>query len=284
MGIDSSPAPQAPEDSQRKPRILLVDDEQQVLRSLKRLLRREPYVIETANDAATALAILEEQPVNLIISDQRMPGTTGTELLDQVRRRWPETIRIILSGYSEVNAILKAINVGAVYKYLTKPWNDEEIKLHIRRALELATLKEENRRLLEESRCKDSELERQRNDSNWLQHLDAGGLIFDGQGRILECNRRAEDLLQNLEIRPVEETSQRTLPPELLPLTVNCCDPGQGRLGLCGHELQWRCRPLDKPEAGPLYVLTIWEEVSTVGATLDSPTAKAGSTFAGPAL
>ena len=128
-------------------RVLLVDDEQSILRALKRLLRREPYDVAATASPRNAVRMLEEQPASLVVSEQRMVEMTGADLLQAVRERWPETIRIILSGYPEASAIRSAINSGLVYKHLTKPWGDEEIKLEIRRALEQYDLAAEDRHL-----------------------------------------------------------------------------------------------------------------------------------------
>ena len=136
-----------PQSAIGKRRVLLVDDEKKILASLRRLLRREDYELITANCGPEALELLEADPVQLIISDYRMPGMTGVELLREVRQRWPDTLRIILSGYSEVSTIIAAINEGEIYKFISKPWNDEEIKLHVRRALEQHELEEENKRM-----------------------------------------------------------------------------------------------------------------------------------------
>ena len=117
-------------------RVLLVDDEESILRALERLLRREPYELAATASPRDALRLLEERPACLVVSEQRMVEMAGADFLLEVRRRWPETIRIILSGYPDASAARDAVNSGAVYRYLAKPWNDEEIKLEIRRALE----------------------------------------------------------------------------------------------------------------------------------------------------
>ena len=100
-----------------------------------------------ADGGEDALRMMEAQPFQLVISDQCMPAMTGLELLTEVRRRWPDTIRIILSGYTEVNTILAAINETAIFKFITKPWNDEEIKLNIVQALEQYELEAKYRRM-----------------------------------------------------------------------------------------------------------------------------------------
>ncbi len=128
-------------------RVLLVDDEESILRALERLLRREPYEVVATASPRDAVRMLEEQPAGLVVSEQRMMEMAGADFLQQVRQRWPETIRIILSGYPDASAARDAVNSGAGYKYLTKPWDDEEIKLEIRRALEQYDLAVEDRRL-----------------------------------------------------------------------------------------------------------------------------------------
>ncbi|ACL03305.1 response regulator [Desulfatibacillum aliphaticivorans] len=116
--------------------VLCVDDEVNILHSLKRLLRREPYNVLTATSGDEALNILEKNEVQLIVCDQRMPGMSGTELMSRVRDLYPETIRIVLSGYSEIKTITEAINKGHIYKFFFKPWDDENLKLEIRAALQ----------------------------------------------------------------------------------------------------------------------------------------------------
>lgn len=115
-------------------RLLLVDDEPNILNALRRLLRREGYQILVAEHGLAALEILAREPVQVIVSDQRMPGMTGTELLAKVRDMYPDTIRMVLSGYSEVSALTDAINHGAIYRFLSKPWQDDDLKTEIRQA------------------------------------------------------------------------------------------------------------------------------------------------------
>ncbi|HEY3432451.1 MAG TPA: EAL domain-containing protein [Rhodocyclaceae bacterium] len=116
------------------PTLLLVDDEPYILNSLKRLLRRENYRVLTATSGPEALEILALNPVRVVISDQRMPEMSGIELLSKVKSLYPDTVRIILSGYSELATVTDAINRGAVWKYLTKPWDDETLKEEVRKA------------------------------------------------------------------------------------------------------------------------------------------------------
>ncbi len=143
---------------EKRYRILAVDDEVNILHSLRRLLRKENYELLLANSAEEGLNILEKGEVNLIISDQRMPGMKGVEFLKRVMELYPDTIRIILSGYTDVNAITAAINEGHIYQFILKPWNDEELKSIIRRALEQWELQMENKRLVEKIKRQNEEL------------------------------------------------------------------------------------------------------------------------------
>ncbi|MGH8084382.1 MAG: EAL domain-containing protein [Lysobacter sp.] len=114
--------------------LLLLDDEENVLRSLVRLFRRDGYRILTANSVSEAFDLLASNAVQVIVSDQRMPDMSGTEFLGRVRDLYPDTIRLVLSGYTDVATITEAINRGAIYRFLTKPWNDDELREHIHAA------------------------------------------------------------------------------------------------------------------------------------------------------
>lgn len=114
--------------------LLIVDDEPGILSALKRLLRHDGYVILTADSPAAAFEQLARRTVHVVISDQRMPDMNGTEFLARVRRMYPETIRIVLSGYADLNSVTDAINRGAIYRFLTKPWDDEALRDQIREA------------------------------------------------------------------------------------------------------------------------------------------------------
>ncbi|MBL0169079.1 MAG: response regulator [Propionivibrio sp.] len=123
------------EGSERQERtLLLVDDEPDILNSLKRLLRRSGYRILTAGSAAEGLELLALNSVQVIVSDQRMPNMSGSEFLGRVKILYPDSMRIVLSGYTEVAALTDAINRGAIYKFVTKPWNDDDLRRVIREA------------------------------------------------------------------------------------------------------------------------------------------------------
>lgn len=117
-------------------KVLLVDDERCVTAGLKRQLRGEPYQILEAGSGAEALTILAEEQVDVIISDEQMPGMPGSEFLTQVRRAYPDTIRIILTGHASIESAVQAINEGGIYRYLLKPCSPLEMASTIRQALE----------------------------------------------------------------------------------------------------------------------------------------------------
>ncbi|MBT9299715.1 MULTISPECIES: HD domain-containing phosphohydrolase [Pseudomonas] len=119
-----------------KPTVLLVDDEESILNSLRRLLRGQPYEVLLAASAAQALEIMATQPVDLIMSDARMPVMDGATLLAETHRLYPATSRILLTGYADLTMIIKAINEGQIHRYISKPWNDEEMLLVLRQSLE----------------------------------------------------------------------------------------------------------------------------------------------------
>lgn len=119
-------------------KLLLVDDEPNVLSSLSRLLRREGYTIITASSPSEAFDHLAREPIQVIISDQRMQEMSGTEFLTQVRQRFPDTVRLVLTGYNELEPVTAAINRGDIYKFLSKPWDDDQLREHIREAFRMA--------------------------------------------------------------------------------------------------------------------------------------------------
>ena len=150
---DTSAAPETPPAS-----ILLVDDEASILSSLRRLLRPVGYRIHIAESGRAGLEILEKEPMDLVISDMRMPEMDGAKFLEQVRQRWPATMRILLTGYADVTSTIEAINRGEIYRYVSKPWDDNDLMLVVREALESARLRNENARLLALTQAQNEEL------------------------------------------------------------------------------------------------------------------------------
>ncbi|MFZ5996047.1 MAG: ATPase, T2SS/T4P/T4SS family [Nitrospirota bacterium] len=132
--------------------LLFVDDEENVLHALRRIFLDENYEILTAPTGADALKLMEDNVIHLVISDFKMPGMNGADLLKEIKTRWPETIRIMLTGHADIQAIMGAVNEGAVYKFITKPWNDEDLRLTVSLALQQYALIQENKRLKEIAR------------------------------------------------------------------------------------------------------------------------------------
>jgi diguanylate cyclase (GGDEF)-like protein len=204
----------------RQPTLLLVDDEENILSALKRLLRRDGYRIITATSAEQGLQRLAEETIDVIVSDQRMPGMTGVEFLLRAKALYPHTLRLVLSGYTELQSIIDAVNQGAIYKFLTKPWDDERLRSHIAEAFHQKGLGDENRRLTEQVDRSNADLaqvndklagllEQQREQAELMQ-ASAGSLraVFealpvpvlgvDGDGCLVFVNEQAEQLLPEL--------------------------------------------------------------------------------------
>ncbi|MDR2625564.1 MAG: response regulator [Zoogloeaceae bacterium] len=127
--------------------LLLVDDKADVLAALRRMLRPDGYKILTALGGAAGLDILEKQPVDVILSEQRMQHMSGVEFLSQARNLQPHCVRMVLTGYLEIQSIAKTVNEGAIYKILTKPWDDEQLRAALREAFAYKQLADDNRRL-----------------------------------------------------------------------------------------------------------------------------------------
>lgn len=129
-------------------KILCVDDEPNVLKALNRLFMDEDYEIFSAASGEEGLALLAEQwDIQVVISDYRMPGMNGVDFLKAVHDGWPDTIRIVLSGYADTASVVAAINEGQIYKFIGKPWNDDELKATISQAIESYGLERKNQAL-----------------------------------------------------------------------------------------------------------------------------------------
>jgi putative nucleotidyltransferase with HDIG domain len=131
----------------REHTVLFVDDEVNILRAVQRLLRHEPCRVLTASRGSEALSLLASEAAQVVVSDQRMPEMNGVELLSVIRERHPDAVRMMLTGYTEMNVAVEAINHGEIYRLITKPWNDEELKATLRQAFDHYDLKSEIRRL-----------------------------------------------------------------------------------------------------------------------------------------
>ena len=139
---------ESPAMPEKLPRILLVDDEPSILAALRRLLRNRGFDVVTADSGAAGLANLEHEPVDVVVSDMRMPEMTGAQFLEQVFYKWPDVKRILLTGYSDADSTIAAVNKGKIWRYISKPWDDEDMVLTVQQATAHRHLMNENSRLL----------------------------------------------------------------------------------------------------------------------------------------
>ena len=168
-----------------RPRILIVDDEEAILETMT-FTFMDLYEVLTTADPTKAISILEEnQPVSVVITDQRMPGLTGVELLKQIYEKFPDTVRIILTGFADSDATIEAINDGHIYGYINKPWEPEELKAIVRRASELHALALENRRLVDDLRHANLFL------AAVMDRLRTGAIAIDRDGIVRAVNKPA---------------------------------------------------------------------------------------------
>jgi DNA-binding NtrC family response regulator len=192
--------------------LLLVDDEENILASLRRLLRKDGYTLLTASSGQAGLDLLAHEKVDVIISDQRMPNMVGTVFLKKAQELSPDSVRMILSGYTDLESVTAAINEGAVYKFLTKPWDDEILRLSIREALRHKWIQDENRMLqgmlvevnAELARANEQLAERAdfaqealQNLQDVVHELPVALLGIDGNGLLVFANRAAMALFDN---------------------------------------------------------------------------------------
>jgi len=177
--------------SERPIDILFVDDEKNVLQSLKRLCIDDNHSVILANSGEEALEILKNNPnIGLIVSDQRMPAMTGSELLEKAKEMLPDAVRILLTGYADINAVVDAINRGGAYRYITKPWNDEELLQIIRDSVRRYSLIRENKRLQKIITKQNDELKR------WNSQLEY--FVQEQTLEIQNKNKELEKLNENL--------------------------------------------------------------------------------------
>ncbi|MFA4830354.1 MAG: response regulator [Thermodesulfovibrionales bacterium] len=189
-------------------RILCVDDEQNVLKSLERFFIDDNYEILCAASGEEGLEIMQKvAPVQIVISDYRMPGMNGVEFLKEVCSRWPNTVRIVLSGYADTAAVVSAINEGQIYKFIPKPWDENDLRVAISNSIDRYFLYKKNLQLSGElKRLKDM-----------LDGLPAAVLCIDPDGLIVFINQKGNELFKE-ESRIIPGTSNRyALPAEIQP-------------------------------------------------------------------
>ena len=161
-------------------RLLIVDDEENVCRALRRTLRKEGYELFFASQPSEALSLLKTTPVDVVISDHLMPNMTGLEFLKIVHDRHPDSLRIMLTGHADMQTAIDAINQGEIYRFLTKPWDDTELKVTLHLAFEQLELERENRKLLAMVRRQHDLIQ-----SLETQYPGIGELVRDAEGRIV---------------------------------------------------------------------------------------------------
>ena len=195
-----------------KPAVLLVDDEESILNSLRRLLRGQPFEVLLAGSGAQALEIMAAQRIDLVMSDARMPGMDGAQLLAEVHRLYPATSRILLTGYADVTTIIKAINEGQIHRYISKPWNDEELPLILNQALEHQRLQRLTREQNEQLKALNATLEKRvvARTAELQQTADMLDLAYDELKRSYVTGTEVFSLLANLRL-PKEKQTNRPL-------------------------------------------------------------------------
>ena len=190
------------------PIILFVDDELNILKTLQRLFLDEDYDLHTANSGQEALDLIDSgvHPT-VIVSDQRMPEMNGAEFLARAKEKAPDSIRMVLTGYADINAAIKAINLGGIYRYIMKPWNDEDLKLTVRDAVDHFNLVLENRKLNHEIVIKNNKLA----ELNKLLEKKVEERTRELLQKVRELKGR--DLIQQylLKVHPLEELLQTVL-------------------------------------------------------------------------
>lgn len=171
---------------ERRPIVLCVDDETAILHALRRVFLDEPWQTLFAPSGQEGLQLVVAHDVDLILADFRMPGMDGVEFLKRVKAVRPDCLRVVLSGYADINLIISALNEGQIYKFLSKPWNDDELRHHVRKLLDIQRLSRENRRLSAEMASLNVRLE---------QRIEASAPAALAQERAIEFARVALESL-----------------------------------------------------------------------------------------
>ncbi len=248
---------------EQKKRLLLVDDEQNITRSIKRLCRSQGYEVLTANSAAEGLEILDEKQVSIVLSDQLMPGMTGAEMFEVIQQKHPEVVRILLTGYTALEGITKAVNQGAVYKVLFKPWDDAHLLHTIDDAFEYWEVKEKNKRLSQELLTLNKELEqrverktmelsmhvkRLQVSQKLFEFLPDAALGISDDGFIVDANQQARDLLGSEAL--VGMKANKILPEALMQLWTDCTQaeintPLRATITLQNSAIEFQCIKID---------------------------------------
>ncbi len=192
--------------SSEKRKVLFVDDEKSILNLVKRTLRKENYFVLLADSAAEAIEILKSDKVHVVISDQRMPDMSGTELLKKIKHLYPDIVRAVMSGYTSIAAVVDAINEGEVYRFIPKPWENEDLLIAVDQCLKHYDVLCENHSLAGSVHSQNIKLKQQKNEleiaidkidtvlqfsQQVLEYLPVSIVGINCVGEILLCNEHA---------------------------------------------------------------------------------------------
>lgn len=265
-------------------KILCVDDEKNVLRALTRLFLDDDYEIFSALSGEEGLEILDqESDVHIVLSDYRMPGMNGVDFLREVCLRYPETIRIVLSGYADTSAVVAAINEGQIYKFIPKPWDDNELRETIQNALELHRLQEKNRQLMRELQDSNEEL-RLLNDNleklveersaklimqdtalaiarNVLHSLSLAVIGLDRDALIVYCNDKGEEMFNPSGENFLLCNDRREVLPAQLNAFIDRLETAEGlraTLQIDGREAWVKGAQIDHPDQQGIVLALDW--------------------------
>ena len=255
-----------------RPRILIVDDEEAILETMT-FTFMDAYDVLTTSDPTQAIGIMEENsPIAVVITDQRMPGMTGVELLSEVYEKFPETIRIILTGFADSEATIKAINDGHIYGYINKPWEPDELKAIVRRAVELHSLTLENRRLVDDLRDANLFL------AAVMDRLRTGAIAIDADGVVRAVNQPAKAFIGiegDIVGQPIGSVMEREHLEELSERVKALADEAGGtfeELELpvgAGHRIRVSVNSLSNEDGSPLGRVILFKEISHEPLTRD---------------
>jgi len=254
--------------------LLLLDDEPNILRSLRRVFRGQPWEVHTASTPDEAFELLARHAVGVVISDQRMPLMRGTDFLARVKQLYPDTVRIVLSGYTELQSVTEAINEGAIYKFLTKPWNDQHLNHEVEHAFrqyeavaqsQLLEQRLRDSNSLLETRLKQNELRLQREEAaldvthEALSVVPVPVLGVDASGMIAISNAAADRLFGE-GCSMVGENAADVLPQELAQLLDHGVTGGARAIRIGESIYRVHCNDLGARSPGAGTIVTLLQE------------------------